>query len=124
MINPKENFYRILSASVAVTLVVWLGWSLLTPVSLRIAKAALLNWGLLATVGITALLTVAWVLCCALRLAPGFYPVLAGLMAAAPVGGLYWFSPSSLLLSGYGVVIAVVGAACLSMPGIWRRAGG
>lgn len=120
----RKTFPRILLASLAAVLTVWLGWSLLTPVNLRLAKAALLNWGLLATVGMTALLAVAWVLCRALRLAPGFYPVLAGLMAAVPVGALYWFSPSSLMLPGYGVVIAVVGAACLSMPGIWRRAGG
>ena len=120
----NQIFPRILLASLTITLAVWLGWSLLTPVNLRLAKAALLYWGLLATVGMTALLAVAWVLCRALRLAPGFYPVLAGLMAAVPVGALYWFSPSSLMLPGYGVVIAVVGAACLSMPGIWRRAGG
>ena len=111
-------------ASLTATLAVWLGWSLLTPVNLRLAKAALLNWGLLATVGMTALLAVAWVLCRLLRLAPGFYPVLTGLVSAAVVAVLYWFSPSSLMLSGYGVVIAVVGAAFLSLPGIWRRAGG
>lgn len=120
----RDIFPRAALASLAVTLAVWLGWLLLTPISLRLAKAALLNWGVLATVGMTALLAVAWMLCRALRLVPGFYPVLAGLMAAAPVGALYWFSPSSLMLPGYGVVIAVVGAACVSMPGIWRKAGG
>ena len=81
---------------------------------------------LLASLTVTLAVWLGWSLggLVALRLAPGFYPVLAGLLSAVPVGALYWFSPSSLMLSGYGVVIAVVGAACLSMPGIWRRAGG
>ena len=80
---------------------------------------------LLASLTVTLAVWLGWsLLCRVLRLAPGFYPVLAGLLSAVPVGALYWFSPSSLMLSGYGVVIAVVGAACLSMPGIWRRAGG
>lgn len=107
----------------AVTLAVWLGWSLLTPVNLRLAKAAFAQLGAAGDGGHDRATAVAWVLCRALRLAPGFYPVLAGLMAAVPVGALYWFSPSSLMLPGYGVVIAVVGTACLSMPTIWRRAG-
>lgn len=117
----RKILARMLLASLAVTLTVWLGWSLLTPVSLRIAKAALLHWGLLAAVGITALLAVAWVLCRLLPLAPEFYPVLAGLVSAAVVAVLYWLSPSGLPLQGYGMVIVVVGAACLSMPGIWPR---
>ena len=122
--NAAAVFRRILLASVAVTLVVWLGWSLLTPVSLRLVKLALLKWGLLVSVGMALLLCAAWALCNALRLARGFYPVLAGLLAAVVVAVLYWLSPSGLMLPGYGVVIAVVGAALLSMPEIWRRHGG
>ena len=111
-------------SSIAVTLAVWLGWSLLTPVSTRLAKAALLHWGLLVSVGMALLLAATWALCRVLRLVSGFYPVLAGLLAAAVVAVLYGLSPSGLPLPGYGVVIAVVGAAVLSMPGIWRRHGG
>jgi len=94
----RKILARMLLASLAVTMTVWLDWSLLTPVSLRIAKAALLHWGLLAAVGITALLAVAWVLCRLLPLAPEFYPVLAGLVSAAVVAVLYWLSPSGLPL--------------------------
>ena len=120
----KKIFQRTLLASIAVTLTVWLGWALLTPVSTRLAKTALLHWGLLVSVGMALLLAAAWALCRVLRLASGFYPVLAGLLAAVVVAVLYWMSPSGLMLPGYGVVIAVVGAALLSMPEIWRRHGG
>ena len=119
----KNALSRILLASIAVTLVVWLGWSLLTPVNLRLAKLALLKWGLLVSVGMAMLLCAAWALSNALRLVWGFYPVLAGVLAAAVVAVLYGLSPSGLPLPGYGVVIAVVGAAVLSMPEIWRRHG-
>ncbi len=120
----KKIFPRILLVSIAVTLAVWLGWSLLTPVSPRLIKAALFSWGPLVSVGMALLLAVAWALCSVLRLAPGFYPVLAGVLAAAVVAVLYGLSPSGLPLPGYGVVISVTGAAFLSMPGIWRRPGG
>lgn len=120
----RKAFPCILLASIASTLTVWLGWSLLTPVSPRLAKAALFSWGPLVSVGMALLLAVAWALCRVLRLAPGFYPVLAGLLAAVVVAVMVGLSPSGLPLPGYGVVIAAMGAACLSMPGIWRRAGG
>ncbi|MCO5109376.1 MAG: hypothetical protein M9929_00850 [Burkholderiaceae bacterium] len=114
----KKALQRILLASIAVTLAVWLGWSLLTPVSdsPRLIKRALLNWGPLVSVGIAVLLAVALTLCRVLRLAPGFYPVLAGLLAAVVVAVMVGLSPSGLPLPGYGVVIAVMGAAFLSMP--------
>lgn len=118
----KKNLLPILLASIAVTLAVWLGWSLLTPVSPRLAKAALFSWGPLVSVGMALLLAVAWALCRLLRLAPGFYPVLAGLLAAVVVAVMYGLTPSGLPLPGYGVVIAVTGAAFLSM--LWRKPSG
>ncbi|GAB2730558.1 hypothetical protein GCM10027019_07460 [Melaminivora jejuensis] len=119
----KKNLLPILLASIAVTLAVWLGWSLLTPVSPRLAKAALFSWGPLVSVGMAVLLAVAWALCRVLRLASGFYPVLAGLLAVVVVAVMVGLSPSGLPLPGYGVVIAVTGAAFLSIPGIWCRPG-
>ena len=116
-------FLRVVFASIAVTLMGWLGWWLLTPVSTRLAKAALLHWGLFVSVGMALLLALTWMLCSAMRLAQGFYPVLAGLLAALVVAVMYGLSPSGLPLPGYGVVIAVVGAAVLSMPRVWRRHG-
>ena len=114
----KKALPRIFLASIAITLTVWLGWSLLTPVSdsPRLIKRALLNWGPLVSAGIAVLLAVALTLCRVLRLAPGFYPVLAGLLAAVVVAVMVGLSPSGLPLPGYGVVIAVMGAAFLSMP--------
>lgn len=119
----KNALSPILLASIVVTLVVWLGWSMLMPVNLRLAKLALLKWGLMVSLGMAMLLWAACALCNALRLARGFYPVLAGVLAAAVVAVLYGLSPSGLPLPGYGVVIAVVGAAVLSMPRVWRRHG-
>ena len=114
----REVLPRILLASIFVTLMVWLGWSILSPIDLRLAKRALLNWGVTISLGMALLLTVAWMLCRWLRLAPWSYPLLSGLLAITPTIALDF--PARVLLPGYGVVTFVVVSALLSMLGTRR----
>ncbi|MGP1680953.1 MAG: hypothetical protein ACTS8S_01325 [Giesbergeria sp.] len=105
---------RILLVSVIVTLIVWLGWSILTPIDLHLAMRALVNWGLTISVGMALLLIVAWTICRWLRLAPLIYPFLSGFLAIAPT--MVLDLSARVLLPSYAVVAFVVGAALLSMP--------
>lgn len=114
-INIGAILPRALLSSVVVTLMVWLGWSLLTPVSWRLAQAALMKWGFVVCLGMTLLLCAAWAICRAFHLALRLYPALAGGLALLTAIALHLLAPSGMLLPVYGVAISAVFAAKLSM---------